>query len=151
MAPSSFHCPHSRMDVSLAPSSFRTFLLDKVIVPVHRYARAMLMCFHLSNMRHTFGTLQGPGGNLRPQFIFNAPALATLPGEGVGQNLVTLEPCGINQAHHHPRGTEFSHIVKGKMTFFTIEENGGRLFESLLETGRTVVIPQGVQHAVQRP
>lgn len=48
------------------------------------------------------------------QFVNNNQALATLPGDGVGQNLITLEPCAINQPHVHPRGTEISFITKGK-------------------------------------
>jgi len=48
------------------------------------------------------------------QFVNNNQALATLPGDGVGQNLITLAPCAINQPHVHPRGTEISHITKGK-------------------------------------
>lgn len=47
---------------------------------------------------------EGPGGNLRPSLIFNNELLGALPGEGNGQNLVTLEACGVNQPHHHPRG-----------------------------------------------
>ena len=48
------------------------------------------------------------------QFVNNNQALATLPGDGVGQNLITLAPCAINQPHVHPRGTEIVHITKGK-------------------------------------
>lgn len=48
------------------------------------------------------------------QFVNQNQGLATLPGDGVGQNLITLEPCAINQPHVHPRGTEISFITKGK-------------------------------------
>ena len=48
------------------------------------------------------------------QFVNNNQALATLPGAGVGQNLVSLAPCAVNQPHVHPRGTEISHVTKGK-------------------------------------
>jgi len=48
------------------------------------------------------------------QFVNNNQALATLPGDGVGQNLITLAPCAINQPHVHPRGTEIVHITQGK-------------------------------------
>ena len=47
------------------------------------------------------------------QFVNNNQALATLPGGGVGQNLVSLAPCAVNQPHVHPRGTEISHVTKG--------------------------------------
>lgn len=48
------------------------------------------------------------------QFINNDQALATLPNAGVGQNLVSLAPCAVNQPHVHPRGTEISHITQGE-------------------------------------
>lgn len=52
-------------------------------------------------------------GNLRGLFVNTDPALATLPGDGVAQNLVTIAGCAINQPHNHPRGTEISHVTKG--------------------------------------
>lgn len=54
-----------------------------------------------------------PFGNLRPLFVNFDPALATLPNDGVAQNLVTVGPCAINQPHNHPRGTEISHVTEG--------------------------------------
>lgn len=48
------------------------------------------------------------------QFVQNNQVLATLPGDGVGQNLINVEACAINQPHVHPRGTEITHITKGK-------------------------------------
>ena len=48
------------------------------------------------------------------QFVQNNQVLATLPGDGVGQNLISVEACAINQPHVHPRGTEITHITKGK-------------------------------------
>ena len=47
------------------------------------------------------------------QFVNSNQVLATLPGAGVGQNLVSLAPCAVNQPHVHPRGTEISHVTKG--------------------------------------
>lgn len=46
-------------------------------------------------------------------FVNNDAVLASLPNGGVSQNLVTLEPCSINQIHVHPRGTEISYLTKG--------------------------------------
>lgn len=87
----------------------------------------------------------GPGGELRPQFVGRNPVLATLPGDGIGQNLVILEACGVNQPHHHPRGTEFSHQLTGQLEFAFLEENGSsqRLINTKLDVGETIVIPQG--------
>lgn len=79
------------------------------------------------------------------QFVNNNQVLATLPGAGVGQNLVTLAPCAINQPHVHPRGTEISHVTKGKskqvlhisfFTFFCISRMcvaAGELFFAFVE------------------
>lgn len=89
-------------------------------------------------------------GNLRNLFVNNDPALATLPGEGVGQNLVTVGPCAINQPHSHPRGTEISHVTEGTLLFGFGEENGGRPFVGGNVTkGQTVIIPQGLIHFAQ--
>ena len=52
------------------------------------------------------------------QFVQNNQVLATLPGDGVGQNLINVEACAINQPHVHPRGTEITHITKGKSVNF---------------------------------
>lgn len=97
-----------------------------------------------------------PGGNLSGLFINSAQALATLPGMGVGQNLVSLAPCAVNQPHVHPRGTEISHITKGELLFGFIEENanlagtvGGRFINETLTSGQTIVIPQGLIHFAQ--
>lgn len=54
-----------------------------------------------------------PFGNLRPMFVDFNPALATLPGDGASQNLVTVGPCAINQPHNHPRATQISHLTEG--------------------------------------
>jgi len=91
-----------------------------------------------------------PFGNLRPMFVNFNPALATLPGEGSAQNLVTVGPCAVNQPHNHPRGTELSHITKGTLFFGFAEENGGRSFVGGNATeGQTVIVPQGVIHFAQ--
>ncbi|KAL3158143.1 hypothetical protein ABBQ32_011738 [Trebouxia sp. C0010 RCD-2024] len=97
-----------------------------------------------------------PGGNLSGLFVSNDQALATLPGAGVGQNLVSLAPCAVNQPHVHPRGTEISHITQGELLFGFIEENpnqagtvGGRFINATLTAGQTVIVPQGLIHFAQ--
>jgi len=91
-----------------------------------------------------------PFGDLRPMFVdFNA-ALATLPGDGASQNLVTVGPCAINQPHTHPRGTEISHVTEGELFFGFVEENGGRSFiGGNVKNGQTVIVPQGLIHFAQ--
>jgi hypothetical protein len=58
-------------------------------------------------------TIRGPGATLAVSLIVNNKFLGTLPGDGVGHALVTMEPCSIVQPHTHPRGTESSFITKG--------------------------------------
>ncbi|XP_024366024.1 uncharacterized protein [Physcomitrium patens] len=95
-------------------------------------------------------TEETPFGNLRTMFVNDNPALATLPGEGAAQNLVTVGPCAINQPHNHPRATEISHITEGELLFGFAEENGGRPFIGGNATkGQTVIVPQGVIHFAQ--
>lgn len=89
-------------------------------------------------------------GNLRNLFVNNDPALATLPNDGVGQNLVTVGPCAVNQPHTHPRGTEISHVTEGTLFFGFGEENGGRAFVGGNVTrGQTIFVPQGLIHFAQ--
>lgn len=89
-------------------------------------------------------------GNLRPMFVDANPALATLPGDGASQNLVTVGPCAINQPHTHPRGTQISHVTEGELFFGFAEENGGRAFiGGNVTKGQTVIIPQGLMHFAQ--
>jgi quercetin dioxygenase-like cupin family protein len=91
-----------------------------------------------------------PFGNLRPLFVDFNPALATLPGDGAAQNLVTVGPCAINQPHNHPRATQISHVTEGELFFGFAEENGGRNFIGGNATkGQTVIIPQGLIHFAQ--
>ncbi|KAG0561588.1 hypothetical protein KC19_9G076000 [Ceratodon purpureus] len=91
-----------------------------------------------------------PFGNLRPMFVDFNPALATLPGDGASQNLVTVGPCAINQPHNHPRATQISHLTEGELFFGFAEENGGRSFVGGNATkGQTVIVPQGVIHFAQ--
>jgi quercetin dioxygenase-like cupin family protein len=93
---------------------------------------------------------QTPFGNLRPMFVDFNPALATLPGDGAAQNLVTVGPCAINQPHSHPRATQISHITKGTLFFGFAEENDGRAFVGGNATvGQTVIVPQGLIHFAQ--
>lgn len=64
-------------------------------------------------LEFTSASEETSNGNLRGNFVDSNPYLATLPGDGVGQNLVTLGACGVQTPHTHPRGTEFSYAVNG--------------------------------------
>lgn len=87
-----------------------------------------------------------PNGRASALNVATNPLLGTLPGHGIGQNLISLGPCAINQPHVHPRGTEFTWITQGTVTFALVEENGGRFVESNVTAGQTFIIPQGLLH-----
>eukprot|EP00121_Abeoforma_whisleri_P017010 Awhi_evm1s15592 len=65
----------------------------------------------------------GIGGLVQPLSLGNAPVLAL--GD-VAITRFTLDPCGINLPHVHPRGTEIIFMFKGSnlRTVFAAE-NGG--------------------------
>ena len=55
--------------------------------------------------------LQGPGGNSLQINLANKPSL--LRSRGLAQTYFTLQPCGLNQPHWHPRGSMTTHIISG--------------------------------------
>eukprot|EP00189_Rhodosorus_marinus_P011005 CAMPEP_0184741438 /NCGR_PEP_ID=MMETSP0315-20130426/4447_1 /TAXON_ID=101924 /ORGANISM="Rhodosorus marinus, Strain UTEX LB 2760" /LENGTH=216 /DNA_ID=CAMNT_0027211701 /DNA_START=40 /DNA_END=690 /DNA_ORIENTATION=- len=71
-----------------------------------------------------------------------------LNGLGLCYFLFTLEPCGMNLPHVHPRATELIYLVKGYgLTVGFSEENGGRvLVNRKLRKGWTTVFPMGLPH-----
>jgi hypothetical protein len=56
-----------------------------------------------------------PGGSAKPMLITTDPYLGSLPGDGIGQTVVMLHPCGVNQLHVHPRGTETVFMLQGAL------------------------------------
>ncbi|KAJ8901243.1 hypothetical protein NDN08_007092 [Rhodosorus marinus] len=71
-----------------------------------------------------------------------------LNGLGVSYTLFTIDPCGMNLPHVHPRATELIYIIKGYgLTVGFSEENGGRvLVNRKLKKGWTTVFPEGLPH-----
>lgn len=88
-----------------------------------------------------------PAGTVQPLSVEQLPSLA---GEGVAYTLFTLEPCGINLPHVHPRATEIIYVISGDQlrTAFT-EENGGRVIVNDISTGVVTFFPQGLLHYQQ--
>ena len=66
----------------------------------------------------------GTGGEQQIVFVKNMPALS---GLGLTAGINTIEPCGINLPHSHPRADELLYLIEGDylQTGF-IEENDGR-------------------------
>lgn len=55
-------------------------------------------------------TLSTSSGNVRAATVDEMPVLQ---GEGVSFTLFTLESCGINLPHVHPRATELLYVISG--------------------------------------
>lgn len=60
--------------------------------------------------------------------------------------LFTLQPCGINLPHVHPRGTELFHSLQGTFLTGLIEENNGRVILNNVTAGEATVFEQGLVH-----
>lgn len=91
--------------------------------------------------------IAGPGGVIRPLSVEELPSLA---GESLAYTLFTIEPCGLNLPHLHPRATEFIYLIRGGMlrTAF-VGENGEGAFVNDLEEGMGTFFPQDLIHFQQ--
>ena len=54
---------------------------------------------------------EGPGGRSLQVNLANKPAL--LRAAGLAQTYFTLQPCGLNQPHWHPRGSMTTYVISG--------------------------------------
>lgn len=89
----------------------------------------------------------GIGGLVQPQGLGNNPVLAL---GNMAITRFTLDPCGINLPHVHPRGTELIFVFKGSLlrTVFA-EENGGRIITNDITNDTSTFFPQGLMHYQQ--
>eukprot|EP00121_Abeoforma_whisleri_P002329 Awhi_evm1s2085 len=89
----------------------------------------------------------GIGGLVQPLSLGNAPVLAL--GD-VAITRFTLDPCGINLPHVHPRGTEIIFMFKGSnlRTVFAAE-NGGPVITNDITNDTSTFFPQGLLHYQQ--
>mmetsp|Transcript_19693 Transcript_19693/g.25959 ORF Transcript_19693/g.25959 Transcript_19693/m.25959 type:complete len:226 (-) Transcript_19693:53-730(-) len=98
----------------------------------------------------------GEGGMAQPVEVNAMPALY---GEKMAMTLFTIEPCGINLPHVHPRATEMIYVISGAggnpqdqrknlQTAF-LEENGGRTIVNLVGDGEVTFFPEGLIHYQQ--
>ena len=84
---------------------------------------------------------RGDGGTVQPLGVSNLPSLE---GEGVSHSLFTIEPCGINSFHSHPRATEILYVIDGDdLQVGFVEENGGRVLLNRISTGDATFFPEG--------
>lgn len=90
---------------------------------------------------------QRSGGNIRGGDV---GAFPVLDGEGLSYTLFTLEPCGINLPHVHPRAAELLYLISGEnLVVSFIEENGGRTFTNTINAGMMTIFPLGLMHYQQ--
>eukprot|EP00122_Pirum_gemmata_P000414 Pgem_evm1s365 len=89
----------------------------------------------------------GIGGLVQAVNLANAPVLAV---GAMAITRFTIDPCGINLPHVHPRGTELIFVFKGSLlrTVFA-EENGGRIITNDITNDTTTFFPQGLMHYQQ--
>jgi oxalate decarboxylase/phosphoglucose isomerase-like protein (cupin superfamily) len=84
------------------------------------------------------------GGQAIPAQILQFPALVN---NGVSQVLLTLEPCGMNAPHVHPRGTEILFAIDGEFLSIFVEENGSdRVVDNVVKPFQSTFFPMGVIH-----
>jgi len=99
------------------------------------------------NLTSSESASSGYGGSARVLNVDNFPVLS---GEGLAYTLITMEACGVNLPHVHPRATELAfYISGGVMRFGFTEENGGRAIVNDIMPGQVVVVPQGLIHYAQ--
>jgi oxalate decarboxylase/phosphoglucose isomerase-like protein (cupin superfamily) len=89
------------------------------------------------------GIVQGPGGKLVSALRTNFPAII---GHGVAMTLGTIDACGINLPHTHPRATEITFVVSGSFQVGFFQENGARFIGNTLQPGMATIFPQGSIH-----
>ena len=86
----------------------------------------------------------GNGGNLVLANRKNFPALIDL---GISAAVGTLDPCGMNTIHTHPRASEFLVVVEGQLESGFILENGLTAeVDTVLPQYSGTVFPQGSIH-----
>eukprot|EP00121_Abeoforma_whisleri_P015986 Awhi_evm1s14694 len=89
----------------------------------------------------------GIGGLLQPVDLANFPVVAM---GNSAQSRFTLDPCGINLPHVHPRATEFAFVFKGSsLRIAFVHENGGGIFVNDITNDTSTIFPEGLIHYQQ--
>lgn len=132
----------------LPPTQMVTILrnISNPNIPITPTARELRQRFEASDF--VFDLLNSPsdspeglGGDIRPMSVSQLPSLE---GQNVAYTLFTIEPCGINLPHAHPRATEFIYIIRGDnvQTAF-VGENGETPVVNQVSAGDATFFPQG--------
>lgn len=81
----------------------------------------------------------------------NARTFPALIGNGISMTVAFIEPCGMNTAHVHPRGTELNVVVQGRLVTNFVQENTVAPRGNTLDTFQMTVFPQGAIHQEYNP
>jgi len=85
----------------------------------------------------------GAAGTIALANTGNFPALV---GNGMALALGSLDACGLNTPHVHPRATEFNFAVNGTLRTGILSENGVRFIFNNVSAGSATVFPRGAIH-----
>jgi hypothetical protein len=81
----------------------------------------------------------------------NARTFPALIGNGISMTVGFIEPCGMNTAHVHPRGTELNIVVQGRLVTNFVQENTVAPRGNTMDTFQMTVFPQGAIHQEYNP
>jgi len=87
--------------------------------------------------------VKGDGGKLISANVGN---FAALVGQGLAMTLGSMEPCGINTPHTHPRATEILLVLNGTIQSGFVAENGARFVMNEVTEYSAMVFPRGSIH-----
>ncbi|KNC81563.1 hypothetical protein SARC_06120 [Sphaeroforma arctica JP610] len=123
---------------------------NKRQTPVFQTFQSRLSTFQVSDFVFDYcqlpNTGTGNGGTIQPIELAAHPALVLA---NMAQTKFTIEPCGINLPHIHPRATELVYMVSGAVTVGFVGENGGGAIMNNLSADMSTFFPQGLIHFQQ--
>mmetsp|Transcript_38051 Transcript_38051/g.61636 ORF Transcript_38051/g.61636 Transcript_38051/m.61636 type:complete len:214 (-) Transcript_38051:209-850(-) len=88
-------------------------------------------------------SISGPGGNLK---LAAGPVFPGLRTQGLSGGVLTYNPCGIVEFHHHPRATEIFYVISGKIQVGIYNPATGQIWTNILGAGDLTVFPRGSIH-----
>jgi len=87
--------------------------------------------------------ISGAGGNIR---LAAGPVFPGLRTQGLSGGVLTYNPCGIVEFHHHPRATEIFYVIRGKILVGVFNPATGQVWTNILGAGDLTVFPRGSIH-----
>ncbi|KAH6673059.1 RmlC-like cupin domain-containing protein [Halenospora varia] len=93
-------------------------------------------------------TLEGEGGKF---VVASGATMLGLVENGMSMAVGFTKACGFNTPHTHPRATELSIVVKGRMISEFVAETGARKIRNEHQTYSMAAFPQGALHLEFNP